>query len=107
MANNPEKYIMGIGSGLSRALIRLADGSYADRVAISAGAGLVTDSTGQVTFDLGSMASRFTYDSEGHQLTATYGPDSAGRYIRQESYWENSLLMGESAWFLVDSMEAP
>jgi hypothetical protein len=105
--DTPDKIIFGIGNGRSRAMVRLPDGSYADRVAISAGAGLVTDESGQYTFDLSSLASRFRYDEQGNQVMATYGPDQQGRFIRQTSVWENGMLMGESAWFMVDSMEAP
>lgn len=98
----PDKIIFGIGQGKTRAMVRLADGSYADRIAISAGAGLVTDSTGQATFDLSSLASRFKYDTDNNQIQATYGPDPMGRYVTQNSTWENNLLVAESAWILTD-----
>jgi hypothetical protein len=103
----PDKIQFGIGSGRTRAMLRQPDGSYADRVAIAAGAGLVTDQTGEHTFDLGSLACRFRYDGNGNQTMVTYGPDPSGRFVRQTSTWENELLMSESAWFLVDSAEAP
>lgn len=103
----PDKIVFGIGNSRTRAMVKLADGSYADRVAVAAGAGLVTDETGEYTFDLGSMASQFRYDPEGNQTVVTYGPDPAGRFVRQVSSWQNGLLMGESAWFLVAGMDAP
>lgn len=99
--NLPDKIIFGIGSGRTRSMARLPDGSYADRVAVAAGAGLVTDSTGEHTFDLGSLPSKFTYDADGNQTSVTYGPDMSGLYVRQTSKWENNLLMSESAWELV------
>lgn len=103
----PDKIKFGIGANSTRAMVKLADDTYADRFAPAYGSGLVTDSTGSATFDLGSMPSRFTYDSQGNQLSATYGPDSAGRFVRQTSTWSNGLLMGESAWILVDGLDAP
>lgn len=99
--NSPDKILFGIGQGHTRSMARLPDGSYADRVAVAAGAGLVTDSTGEHTFDLGSLPSTFTYDADGNQKTVTYGPDPSGLYVRQTSVWENGLLMSESAWVLV------
>lgn len=103
MAENdsPDKILIGIANGRTRSMSRLPDGSYADRVAVAAGAGLVTDSTGEHTFDLGSLPSKFTYDTDGNQLTVTYGPDPSGLYVRQTSTWQNGLLMAESAWILV------
>jgi hypothetical protein len=100
---SPDKIIFGIGQGSTRAMVRLADGTYAERVAISAGAGLVTDSSGKYTFDLGSLASRPDYDADGNQVKLTYGPDQAGRYVQQTSKWgPNNRWMGDSAWHLVD-----
>ena len=84
-------------------MVRLADGSYADRIAISAGAGLVTDSSGQATFDLSSLASTFKYDADNNQIQATYGPDPMGRYVTQKSTWQNNLLIAESAWAITDA----
>lgn len=98
---HPEKIYIGIASNSRRALIKLPDDTYVDRIAPAYGAGIVTDSTGEYTFDLGSLAVKFTYDAAGNQTTATYGPDKAGRYVRQTSTWENDLLMAESAWELV------
>jgi hypothetical protein len=105
MANNtPEKIRIGVANGAHRALVKLADGSYADRVALAAGAGLVTDATGNYTFDLGSLASKPAYDSEGNQISLTYGPDQNGRYVRQTSTWgPNNLWLGDSAWHIVDA----
>lgn len=99
--DSPDKILIGISNGRARSMARLADGTYADRVAVAAGAGLVTDSTGEHTFDLGSLASKFTYDTDGNQTSVTYGPDPSGLYVRQTSTWENNLLMAESAWVLV------
>lgn len=102
MDDTPDKISIGIGQGRTRNLVKLPDGSYADVVAISAGAGLVTDSSGQHTFDLGSLASRLSYDTDGNQTAITYGPDPFGRYVQQTSQWVNGLLMGDSAWVIVD-----
>lgn len=99
--DSPDKILIGISNGRARSMARLADGTYADRVAVAAGAGLVTDKTGKHTFDLGSLASKFTYDTDGNQTSVTYGPDPNGLYVRQTSTWENGLLMSESAWELV------
>lgn len=99
--NSPDKILIGISSGRVRSMARLPDGSYADRVAVAAGAGLVTDSTGEHTFDLGSLPSKFSYDTDGNQTSVTYGPDPSGLYVRQTSTWEGGLLMAESAWELV------
>lgn len=101
--DTPDKITFGIGAGRTRTMVRLADGSYADRVAISAGAGLVTDATGQYTFDLGSLASKPEYDAEGNQIKLTYGPDQMGRYVQQTSTWgPNNQWLGDSAWHLVE-----
>lgn len=108
MANeSPPTIDFGIGQGYKRSMRRLADGSYADVSAPAYGSGLVTDESGQHTFDLGSMPSRFKYDADGNQTMSTYGPDKSGLFVRQTSSWENGLLMGESAWFLVDALDAP
>lgn len=108
MADNPDKIIFGIGAGQARAMQRLPDGTYADRVAISAGAGLVTDVTGNFTFDLGSLASRPEYDGEGNQVKITYGPDRAGRFVAQTSTWgPNNQWRGDSAWIVVDAAGNP
>lgn len=101
--NPPEKIIFGIGQGRTRAMVRLADGSYADRYAPASGAGIVTDNTGQYTFDTISMASKLSYDGDGNQTSIIYGPDVSGRYIMQTSQWENGLLMSDSDWQLVDA----
>lgn len=99
--NPPDKIFFGIGQNAARSMSRLPDGSYADRIAIAAGAGLVTDSTGAHTFDITSLASTFTYDTDGNQTSVTYGPDPMGLYVRQISTWQNGLLMAESAWEVV------
>lgn len=103
----PDKIIFGIGQGSTRKMIRLADGSYADVSAPAFGAGIVTDNTGQFTFDIVSLASRLTYDADGNQTSITYGPDSAGRRIMQTSQWANGLLMSDSDWQLVDEEGNP
>jgi len=103
----PAKISFGIGSNSKRNMVRLADGSYADVFAPAYGSGLVTDSTGEHTFDTNSLPSRYRYDADGQMISATFGPDKASRFVRQTSEWENGNLKGESAWFLVDSLEAP
>jgi hypothetical protein len=103
----PDKIIFGIGQGSTRKMIRLADGSYADVSAPAFGAGIVTDNTGQFTFDIVSLASRLTYDADGNQTSIIYGPDQAGRRIMQTSQWANGLLMSDSDWQLVDDQGNP
>jgi len=105
--DNPDKILFGIGQGKTRAMVKLADGSYADRFAPASGSGLVTDQSGEYTFDTNSMPSRYKYDADGNMISATFGPDKSGRFVRQTSTWENGLLQAESAWFLVSSLEAP
>lgn len=108
MADLPDKITFGIGAGASRSLVRLTDNTYADRTFPAAGAGLVTDSTGQVMFDLGSLPCKPAYDSSGNQVTITYGPDQSGRFIRQTSTWATgNVWMGDSAWVLVSGLDAP
>ncbi len=72
-----------------------------DRNGVAAGGSTVTDSTGQYSFNLASLASVPTYDGAGNQITITYGPDAEGRSIRQTSTWTNGVWMGDSAWVLV------
>lgn len=68
------------------------------------GAGVITDNTGTYRFDVNSLASKLTYDTDGNQLTITYGPDKSGRRIMQHSLWgANNLLMADSDWQLVDA----
>jgi hypothetical protein len=106
--DTPEKIIFGIGNGRSRSMQRLPDGSYADRVAISAGAGLITDNTGRFTFDLSSLASQPEYDDEGNQVKITYGPDQHGRYVMQESRWlPGNVWNGDTDWTVVDGQGKP
>jgi|GEM_PF-4639634 len=96
---SPDKILFGIGAGQTRAMVRLADGSYADRIAVAAGAGLVTDETGQYTFDLGSLPCRPQYDDDGNQVLVVYGPDTAGRYVWRMSWWTpGNVWQGDSAW---------
>ena len=99
----PAKISFGIGSNSKRNMVRLADGSYADVFAPAFGAGIVTDNTGNYTFDTISLASKLTYDSDGNQTSIMYGPDSMGRYIMQTSQWQNGLLMSDSDWQLVNA----
>lgn len=101
--DTPDKITFGIGQGYTRKMVRLADGSYADTSAPAFGAGIVTDNTGEFIFDTVSLASRLTYDSEGNQTSITYGPDRAGRRIRQTSVYENGLMVSDTDWQLVDS----
>lgn len=105
--DTPEKIIFGIGQGRTRGMVKLADGTYADRYAPASGAGIVTDNTGQFTFDIVSMASQIKYDDDGNQIAITYGPDIAGRRIMQTSQWENGLLVSDSDWQLVDDQNRP
>lgn len=105
--NSPDKIIFGIGQGSTRKMVKLADGSYADVHAPAYGAGLVTDSTGEHTFDIGSLPSKYRYNADRNPISATFGPNSAGLFVRQTSTWVDGLLDSESAWFLVDSLEAP
>ncbi len=103
----PDKIIFGIGQGSTRGMVRLADGTYADRYAPAFGAGIVTDNTGEFTFDTVSLASKMTYDADGNQTSIIYGPDMAGRRIMQTSQWENGLLKSDSDWQLVDAAGSP
>lgn len=109
MANEaPDKILIGVGhQGQQRALVRLADGTYADRMAPAFGAGIVTDNTGDFTFDIVSLASRITYDVNGNQTAIVYGPDRAGRRIRQTSEWQDGLMVSDSDWQLVDADGTP
>jgi hypothetical protein len=104
---SPDILLIGISGDRARALKRLPNGAYVDMTAPAYGSGIVTDSTGKHTFDLGSLACKFAYDANGNQTVVTYGPDPQGRFVRQTSTWESDRLMSESAWFLVDSAEAP
>lgn len=108
MADTPSnKLRFGIGQGQTREMVRLASGAYADVYAPAYGSGLVTDSTGENTFDTNSLPSRYKYDADGQMISATFGPDKNGLFVRQTSEWQNNLLVAESAWFLVPSLEAP
>lgn len=105
---SPDKISFGIGAGRTRNLVLLADGSYADRTAPAAGAGLITEVTGQVMFDLGSLPCKPTYDADGNQTSITYGPDRKGRFVRQVSTWASgNRWMGDSAWNMVSGLDAP
>lgn len=104
----PDKITFGIGDGKARALVRLSDNTYADRTAPAAGAGLITESTGQIMFDLGSLPCKPKYDSDGNQISITYGPDQKGRFVRQTSTWAaGNVWMGDSGWTLVSGLDAP
>lgn len=105
--DTPDKITFGIGQGYTRKMVRLADGSYADTSAPAFGAGIVTDNTGQFTFDIVSLASKLTYDNDGNQTSIVYGPDQMGRRIMQTSQWANGLLMSDSDWQLVDEQGNP
>lgn len=107
MADTPDKITFGIGQGFTRKMVRLADGSYADTLAPAFGAGIVTDSTGEFTFDTSSLAGKYGYDADGNQIWVVYGPDKAGRRIKQTSEWQNGLLMSDSAWQLVNEQGQP
>jgi hypothetical protein len=103
----PDKIIFGIGQGFTRGMVRLADDTYADRYAPAFGAGIVTDNTGEFTFDTVSLASAMTYDSDGNQTSIIYGPDPMGRRIMQTSQWQGGNLMSDSDWQLVDATGNP
>jgi hypothetical protein len=103
----PDKIIFGIGQGSTRKMIRLADGSYADVIAPAFGSGQVTDTTGEHTFDISSLPSKYTYDGDRNMTTATYGPNPSGKFVRQSSTYTDGLLVAETGWFLVASLEAP
>lgn len=105
--SDPEKIYFGIGEGHARAMIRLPDNTYADRVAPSASGGLVTEVTGQVTFDLNSLPCKRVRDEDGNVVQITCGPDSLGRYVRQTYTWQDGNAMTDSAWFMVAGMDAP
>jgi hypothetical protein len=103
----PDKIEFGIGSGSKRAMVKLSDNTYADRIAPAYGSGIVTDNTGEFTFDIVSLASKMTYDADGNQTSIIYGPDMAGRRIMQTSQWSNGMLMSDSDWQLVDADGKP
>lgn len=108
MADNaPDTIDFGIGQGYKRSMKRLANGSYADTYAPAYGAGLVTDSTGEHTFDIGSLPSKYKYDADRNPISATYGPNPSGLFLRQTTKWVDGLLDSESSWFLVDGLETP
>lgn len=103
----PDKIEFGIGSGSRRAMVKLSDDTYADRIAPAYGSGIVTENTGQFTFDIVSLGSKMTYDADGNQTSIIYGPDSSGRRIMQTSQWANGLLISDSDWQLVDAQGNP
>jgi hypothetical protein len=98
----PDKIFVGIGQdNQRRAFLKLPDNTYVERTAPAIGSGLITDSTGQVMFDIASLPSKLVYDANGYLISATYGPDSSGRYVRQTTTWKNGLIDSESAWVMV------
>lgn len=105
--DSPAKMRFGIGQGQTREMTKLPSGSYADVTAPAYGSGLVTDSTGQNTFDIGSLPSKYKYDADRNPISVTFGPNKSGLFVRQTTKWVDGLMDSESAWFLVDSMEAP
>lgn len=108
MADNaPDKISFGIGQGYKRNMVKLADGSYADTYAPAFGAGIVTDNTGNYTFDTVSLASRIEYDEDDNQVSIIYGPDRSGRRIRQTSEYVNGNMVADSDWQLVDAEGNP
>lgn len=92
-------------AGGTQLLQEIRPGVYAPVHATAyGGAGVITDNTGQYRFDINSLASVLTYDSDGNQLTITYGPDKQGRRIMQTSQWgDNNRLLSDSDWQLVDA----
>ncbi|SDH41128.1 MULTISPECIES: hypothetical protein [unclassified Duganella] len=67
----------------------------------AASSNVVVDSTGKFSFDLNSLASAPTYNTDGKITTLTYGPDANGRSIRQTTTWQDDKWMGDSPWVLV------
>lgn len=92
-------------AGRVQKLQEIEPGVYAPVFAAAyGGAGVISDNTGQYRFDVNSLASKMTYDSEGNQTSIMYGPDLNGRRIMQTSTWgPNNLLMHDSDWQLVDA----
>lgn len=107
MADLPDKIYFGVGSGATRAMVLLPDSTYADRIALSAGGGLVTEVTGQVTFDVNSLPAKRVLDADGNVIQITCGPDSKGRFVRQTYVWVDGNQVSDSAWFMVSGMDAP
>jgi len=105
--DHPDKIPFAIGSGQIKNLMRLADGSYADPVALAAGGGLVTEVTGQVTFDVNSLPAKRVLDADGNVVQITCGPDSKGRFVRQTYVWQDGNQVSDSAWFMVSGVDAP
>jgi hypothetical protein len=105
--DQPNKIRFGIGQNQTREMVKLASGSYADVYAPAFGAGIVTDNTGDFTFDTISLASKLTYDADGNQTSIIYGPDKSGRRIMQTSQWEDGRLISDSDWQLVDESGNP
>lgn len=91
--------------GRVQRLVDLGDGSVAPVYAAAyGGAGVISDSTFTYRFDVNSLPSAITYDSEGNQTTIMYGPDQNGRYIMQTSTWgADNKLLGDSAWQLTNA----
>jgi len=85
-------------SGAFKVMRDMLNGTYAEVVA---SANIVTDSTGQYTFDKASLPSAATYDANNNIVTVTYGPDANGRSFRKTSTWTNGVWMGDSAWVVV------
>lgn len=102
----PDKIYFAIGSNYARAMVKLPDDTYADRVAPSASGGLVTEVTGQVVFDINSLPCRRVYDASGNLIRLTCGPDAAGRFVRQTYTWDGDNQVADSAWFMVDSIDS-
>lgn len=90
--------------GRVQKLAEIEPGVYAPVYAAAyGGAGVITDNTGKYRFDINSLASQLTYDTNGNQTSITYGPDMAGRRVKQTSTWgENNQLLSDSDWQLVD-----
>lgn len=105
--DTPDKIYFAIGSNYARSMVRLADGTYADRTAPAFGGGLVTEVTGQVTFDVNSLPAKRVLDADGNMVQITCGPDSKGRFVRQTYTWLDGNQVSDSAWFMVDGADAP
>lgn len=85
-------------SGALKVLRDMMNGTYAEVVANT---NILTDSTGQYTFDKASLPSVPTYDASLNMVAVTYGPDANGRSFRRTSTWTNGVWMGDSAWVVV------
>ena len=64
---------------------------------------IVIDSTGIFSFALDSLRVTKTYDGSGNALSATYGPDANGKFVRRTSVWAGGQQTSQSAYLMVDN----